>query len=131
MKEGNQNIEFDTVCFKQYYHFLTLSDGARCGVIDLWSYNELPLHQFHASELTGGVEKWVEIGQVLYGPLVIEKNSGLIYYFHEYYSESMGENLGNFNYFMLNYVFGQKYGELLPDSHLEDWYSFLKRIDLI
>ncbi|MGM7637651.1 hypothetical protein [Bacillus sp. Hm123] len=130
LNDGNKNINSDDNHLKEHYDFLRICDGARCGAIDLWSYDELSLHQSRVSNFLGGTEKWVEVGQVLYEPLVIEKESGLIYCFHQGHPAKIGQTLGSFNYFMLNYVFGKKYEELIPDSHLEDWYQYLKRIGL-
>lgn len=130
LNEGNTDIEVTNDCFKQYFEFLKESDGARCGAVDLWAFDELFLHQFRVSDFSGGTEKWIEVGQVLYEPLVIEKDSGQVYCFYQGHPDKAAQTLGDFNYFLLNYVFGRKYEELVPDAHLEDWYQFLKRIGL-
>ncbi len=131
LNEGNTGIKFDNDYLKQYFEFLKESDGARCGAVDLWSFNELSLHQSRVSDFLGGTEKWIEVGQVLYEPLVIEKYSGQVYYFYQGHPARVGQTFGDFNYFLLNYVFGRRYEELVPDAHLEDWYQFLKRFNII
>ncbi|MFJ2047245.1 hypothetical protein ACIOBL_26965 [Paenibacillus taichungensis] len=128
--EGATATTTDNKVLKLYFEFLGKSDGARCGAIDLWSINELDEHQYRVSDFIGGTEKWMEVGQVLYEPLVIDKHSGQVCFFKQGYSASAEKTFGDFNYFLFNYVFGPKYEELVPDVHLDDWYQFLKRINL-
>ncbi|MFD0590086.1 hypothetical protein ACFQZE_19065 [Paenibacillus sp. GCM10027627] len=130
LNDGNTGIKSDKETFKQYYEFLTESDGARFGAIDLWSFDGLSSHQFRLSEFFGGTERWLEVGQVLYEPLVIEKNSGQVYCFYQGHPDMVGQPLGDFNFFLFNYAFGRKYEELVPGAHLEEWYQFLRRIGL-
>ncbi|MEK4063903.1 MULTISPECIES: hypothetical protein [Paenibacillus] len=130
LNEGNTGIKSNDDCIKQYFEFLKESDGARCGAVDLWSFDEFPSHQSRVSDFLGGIENWIEVGQVLYEPLVIDKNSGQVYCFCQGHPARVGQTLGDFHYFLLNYVFGGKYEELIPDAHLDDWYQFLKRIGL-
>ncbi|WP_377887534.1 hypothetical protein [Alkalihalobacillus sp. R86527] len=110
-----------------YYYFLKLSDGARCGAIDIWSYEELPSHQFRVSDFSGGHEKWIEVGQVLFEPLVIHKESEAVYL---YQSEQLLKVADNFEEFILTFAFGDKYEELIPDSYFDEWFLLLKRLDL-
>ncbi|MGG3283320.1 hypothetical protein [Paenibacillus solani] len=130
LNEGITDIKLDKDYLKQYFEFLTESDGARFGAVDLWSFEELPSHQFRVTEFFGGTEKWFEVGQVLYEPLVIEKSSGQVYCFFQGHPARVGQTLGDFNLFLLNYVFGRKYEELVPNVQSEEWYQFLKRIGL-
>lgn len=130
LNDGNKSICSNEGPLKEYFDFLRICDGARFGAIDLWSYGELPLHQTRISDFSGGPEKWIEVGQILYEPLVIEKESGFVYCFYQGHPAKTGQTLGEFDCFMLNYVFGKKYKELIPDSHLEDWYQYLERVGL-
>ncbi|OKP86582.1 hypothetical protein [Paenibacillus sp. P32E] len=126
LNHGNKFIKTDEVHLKDYFDFLSEVDGARCGAIDLWSYDELSQHQIRVSDYLDG--KWLEIGQVLYEPIVINENSGQVYCFKLGYPFQEAQPLGDFNYFLINYVFGRKYEELVPDSHLDYWYQFLEKI---
>lgn len=112
----------------EYYYFLELSNGARCGGIDIWSYEELPSHQFRVSDFSGGNEKWIEVGQVLYEPLVIDKEAGTVFLYKD--EQKLEGVAGDFKDFSLYYIFGKKYKELIPDSHLDEWFQLLKRLDL-
>ncbi|MHA6534213.1 hypothetical protein [Paenibacillus sp. BAC0078] len=133
LNQGNISIKPNEDHLKDYFDFLSEVDGARCGAIDIWSYDELAEHQFRVSDYLEEKEddKWIEIGQVLYEPLFINANSGRVLCFKQGYPLSEGQSLGDFNYFLLNYVFGRKYAELVPDSHLEYWYQFLVKIKIV
>ncbi|MBU5354914.1 hypothetical protein KQI74_21690 [Paenibacillus barcinonensis] len=126
--KGNTDIKSSDKVLKPYFEFLGVTDGARCGVMDFWSFNELGSHQYRIADLIGGLEKWIEIGQILYEPLVIDKHSGEVFCFEQGYQISTDKSLGDFNYFISNYVFGPKYKEFVPDVDLDDWFQFLKRI---
>ncbi|MUG44312.1 hypothetical protein [Paenibacillus woosongensis] len=130
LNEGNPEIQLDSDYYKQYMEFLKEVNGGRCGAVDLWSFDELYMHQSRVTDYLGGTDRWLEVGQVLYEPLVIEKSSGQVYYFYQGYSDRLGQTLGDYDYFLLNYVFGRKYEELVPDAHLEEWYQFIKGLGL-
>ncbi|WP_179033140.1 hypothetical protein [Paenibacillus kribbensis] len=128
---GKKDINNDNPNLQQYFHFLKEANGGRFGGIDLWSYSELDSNQYRVSDLNGGIKKWIEIGQIIYEPLVINKQSGEVYHFYQGHLEDMGHNLGMFNSFIIDYVFGNKYEKIVPDSHSDEWYQFLKRIELV
>ncbi|ANY67523.1 hypothetical protein BBD42_14350 [Paenibacillus sp. BIHB 4019] len=127
INEGNTKIITDNDYLKEYYDFLREADGARCGMFDLWSFGELSKHQFRISDFSGAEEKWIEIGQVLYEPVVINKESGQVYLFNQEEPDTEGRDLGSVSNFLANYVFGPQYGELVPNADSEEWYLFLKK----
>jgi hypothetical protein len=129
LHEGNHNAHSNHKILQRYFDFLKESDGARCGAIDLWSFNELDTNQYRVTELSGSIEKWFEIGQILYEPLVIDKISGEVYLF-EGYPDGEGRSFGDLEDFLLNYVFGGRYAEIIPNAESDEWYQFLKRINL-
>ena len=117
---------------KPYCDFLDVCDGARCGIIDLWNSENIKKNQYRVTDIIGGSEKWVCIGQILYEPLVFNLKDEKIYLFYQgYENEVKGRCFGNFDDFLLNYVFGKQYKELIPDIVNDEWYMFLTDIDLI
>lgn len=128
---GNTGVEVNDTVLKLYLEFLGKFDGARCGVIDLWSFETLASHQYRIADFRGGLDQWLEVGQILYEPLVINKHSGYIYRFTQNHQEVWTKvNLGEFNSFLFHYVFGLKYEELVPDVHQDDWLKFLQKLNL-
>jgi hypothetical protein len=132
MSKGNKSILDDYGNVQLYFDFLKECDGARFGAVDLWSFSELSEHQFRIIELVGETENWLEIGQVLYEPLVIEKSTGLVYLFKQSDPETLERSFGEFDDFLLHYVFGRKYGDIVPDAEIDDeWYQFLMRQEFV
>lgn len=134
---ADMNIKTDKIInnygkSQTYFDFLKECDGARFGAVDLWSFSELSEHQFRITELVGETENWLEIGQVLYEPLVIEKSTGLVYLFKQSAPERLERSFGEFDDFLFHYVFGRKYGEIVPDAEIDDeWYQFLMRQEFV
>lgn len=117
---------------KPYREFLDVCDGARCGIVDLWSNENIKKNQYRVMNIDGGNEKWVCIGQILYEPLVFNLQDEKIYLFYQGYENEIKEKcFGNFDDFLLNYVFGEKYKELIFDMVNDEWYMFLTDIDLV
>ncbi len=128
--EGRPNLEMKDTALELYLEFLKKFDGARCRVIDLWSFETLTSHQYRIAGFMGEPDEWLEVGQILYEPLVINKNSGHIYYFTQNHQEVWTKgDLGDFNHFLCHYVFGLKYKEIVPDVYRDDWYSLLEKIN--
>lgn len=116
---------------KTYCDFLDVCNGARCGIVDLWSNENIKNNQYRVTDLVGGSDKWVCIGQILYEPLVFNLDDENVYLFYqEHESEMQGRCFGEFDSFLLNYIFGRQYKELVPDVIDDEWYSFLKGLNL-
>jgi hypothetical protein len=100
----------------EYAAFISrLSDGGRFGVVDLWSGSELMGNQFRVTE----PEKYVEIGQVLYEPLLMDKDSQV------YWSkDEVLRSLGSFDCFLRDYVFGSGYLALSATAD-DPWWSLM------
>ena len=115
-----------------YYEFLRECNGARCGSIDLWSSEMLLKNQYRVTEIPGGEHNWICIGQILYEPTVINKMDGKVYRFYQGHETDMAADcFGIIDEFLMRYVFGNKYAEIIPDADDEEWYQFLKRINLV
>lgn len=130
INDGKSDVE--NILVKSYCDFLCLCNGARCGSIDLWSDEVIADNQYKVLELDGGVRRWVCIGQVLYEPLVMEKETEEVYLFYQgFENEIDGKKLGKFNTFLYEYVFGERYNELIPDANKEEWYLFMKKMNFL
>ena len=113
-----------------YKEILEKFNGGRFGSIDLWSYSNLEQNQFRISEIEDQEEKWLEIGQILYEPLLLNKQSKSVYLF-----DTNEEKLHFLDYdiflFLKNKIFGLDYSEVIPDYESDPWYNFLQKIDLV
>lgn len=131
IKEGNPN-PLPNEKVKDCIDFLKESNGASFGQIDLFPLNELDRNQFYVETLQGKKEHWICIGLVLYEPIVLNKINGQVYRFYrDIETEIPEECFGEFNNFLTNYVFGKKYAEIIPSAEDEEWYQFLKKVNLI
>ncbi|MNC72307.1 hypothetical protein D3C75_1233400 [compost metagenome] len=75
------------------------------------------------------VSDWLEVGQILYEPLVINRKSGLLYLLKEEEHIKGEENIGDWNDFLFNYVFGYKYNSIA--TGVDDWWLLLKRLQYV
>ena len=99
-----------------YADFLNICDGIRCGVIDLFGTNYILDSQYKAEYIDGGREQWFCIGQILcYHTLAIDSHTRDVYLFYDSYfyeglrTESSRVNLGSFDNFLKDFVFGKMY----------------------
>ena len=130
LSKGNSSIINENEKLNEYFEFLKHCDGARFGGIDLWSYEELPSNQYRCADLCKG-EQLLEIGQILYEPLVINKINGEVGYLSQDKPNEIKYRFGSFNNFLINYVFGIKYSEIIPDSHEDNWFDFIQTLNKI
>ncbi|MCM0665512.1 hypothetical protein [Flavobacterium tyrosinilyticum] len=69
----------------------------------------------------------ISIGQILYEPLILDTISGNVYIFSRDDDDEMPmTKRGDLEYFLINYVFGDKYQEIIPDYEGDEWMLFLK-----
>lgn len=128
LNKGIEKTQENSTIPLGYWYFLEISNGARCGGIDIWSYEELSSHQYRVSDISGGHAKWIEVGQVLYEPLVINKETEAVYLYKD--EQKLLKVANGFIEFIHNHTFGEKYEVLIPNSHLDEWFLLLKRLDL-
>lgn len=121
--------EADSLQIGKYYDLLKITNGARCGDIDLWSYSELESHQYVLSDIQDDKESWLAIGQILYEPLIMNRFDGNVYKLDEDGTTMNG--FGELDFFLKNAVFGSGYCRVIPDSEQDDWYLFLKKKGII
>lgn len=118
INEGNLFIKEKGV----YYNFLRIADGIRCGIIDLWSYNDILRNQYMIADK----EKWLCIGQANYMPLMLQRKLNNVYVYDENNEDDKQWILiSDFNHFIMNYVLGDSYA-VFNSSYEEDlWYQFI------
>ncbi|WP_324822883.1 hypothetical protein [Sinanaerobacter sp. ZZT-01] len=127
LKEGEDCISDSFNC-PIYCEFLKICNGARCGEIDFWGINDLLQNQFYTMDIKGGQVVWLCIGQVLYEPLMLNKWDKKVYLLRKdeldrtppiFCFESLDD-------LMKNYVFGERYRNIVSDAEHDEWYIFLK-----
>lgn len=121
--------EEDSLRLGKYYDLLKLTNGARCGDIDLWSYSELERNQYVLSDMQDDKASWLSIGQILYEPLIMNRFDGTVYRLDEDGTTMYG--LGELEFFLNDVVFGSGYCKVIPDSEEDDWFLFLKKKGII
>lgn len=121
--------EAESLQLGKYYDLLKVTNGARCGDIDLWSYSELERNQYVLSDMQDDKESWLAIGQILYEPFIMNKFDGTVYRLDE--DGTTMNDFGELDFFMQNVVFGSGYCKVIPDSEQDDWYLFLKKKGII
>lgn len=124
----NENVSLE---WGGYHELLKITNGARCGDIDLWSYSELERNQYVLSDIQDEKESWLSIGQILYEPLIINRFDGNVYRLIMDEDGSMMNYFGDLEFFLKKYVFGSGYCEIIPDSEEDDWFLFLKKKGII
>lgn len=121
--------EADSLKLGKYYDLLKVTNGARCGDIDLWSYSELERNQYVLSDMQDDKQSWLAIGQILYEPLLMNRFDGNVYKLDEDGTTMNG--FGELDFFLKNDVFGSGYCRVIPDSEQDDWYLFLEKKGII
>lgn len=134
----NGSFEFDETLYEHSYsNFLHICDGLCLGTVVLFGTVDLLKNQYMMTEIEGGTKEWLCIGHILYENLVINRLTGNVFLFHDaYFYKGFGSasdvvSLGNLEYFLLNYVFGELYLEISPSKYEDEWYIFLKENNFI
>ena len=123
--EGAENISPEVLQLIAPAHcaFLKLCNSGSFGDIILWSTEELLDNQYRvpAEQLS-----WYEIGQLLYEPLFLDKDTQQVIFPADSY-EGIEEIDVDFNTFVSEYIFGSKYKEKIIgyDNANDDWSVFL------
>ena len=124
--EGAKNISPEVLQLITPAHcaFLKLCNGGSFGDIILWNTEELLDNQYH---VPADQTSWYEIGQLLYEPLFLDKDTQHVIFPADSY-EGIEEIDVDFNTFVSEYIFGNKYKEKIIgyDNADDDWSGFLK-----
>lgn len=128
-------IKFEEAAIEKigaYSEFLEVTNGARFGAIDFWSYDDLGRNQFVLHERQNSNGSLIAIGQILYEPLVLDTVDKSVYTFKQDDDSALPMTfIGDFDHFLSHYVFGEKYQEIIPDYDSDEWILFLKEIKVI
>ena len=123
--EGAKNISPEVLQLRAPAHcaFLKLCNGGSFGDIILWSTEELLDNQYR---VPANQSSWYEIGQLLYEPLFLDKDTQHVILPADSY-EGIEEIDVDFNTFISEYIFGNKYKEKIIgyDNTNDDWSVFL------
>ena len=123
--EGAENIPPEVLQLIAPAHcaFLKLCNGGSFGDIILWSTEELLDNQYR---VPANQSSWCEIGQLLYEPLFLDKDTQHVILPADSY-EGIEEIDVDFNTFISEYIFGNKYKEKIIgyDNTNDDWSVFL------
>jgi len=123
--EGAENIPPEVLQLITPAHcaFLKLCNGGSFGDIILWSTEELLDNQYR---VPANQSSWYEIGQLLYEPLFLDKDTQHVISPADSY-EGIEEIDVDFNTFVSEYIFGNKYKEKIIgyDNTNDDWSGFL------
>ena len=123
--EGAENIfpEVLQLITPAHCAFLKLCNGGSFGDIILWSTEELLDNQYR---VPANQSSWYEIGQLLYEPLFLDKDTQHVIFPADSY-EGIEEIDVDFNTFVSEYIFGNKYKEKIIgyDNAEDDWSGFL------
>ena len=123
--EGAENIPPEVLQLIAPAHcaFLKLCNGGSFGDIILWSTEELLDNQYR---VPANQSSWYEIGQLLYEPLFLDKDTQHVILPADSY-EGIEEIDVDFNTFISEYIFGNKYKEKIIgyDNTNDDWSVFL------
>ena len=124
--EGARNIPQEVLDWgvPAYSAFLRLCNGGSFGDIILWSVEELLDNQYR---VPSEQPSWCEIGQLLYEPLFLDKDTQHVLFPADSY-EGIEEIDVDFDTFVREYIFGHKYKEKIIgyDNADDDWSGFLK-----
>ncbi|WP_454958924.1 hypothetical protein [Capnocytophaga sputigena] len=123
--EGAENIPSEVLQLIAPAHcaFLKLCNGGSFGDIILWSTEELLDNQYR---VPADQSSWYEIGQLLYEPLFLDKDTQHVIFPTDSY-EGIEEIDVDFNTFVSEYIFGNKYKEKIIgyNNDEDDWSVFL------
>ncbi|OAB38856.1 hypothetical protein [Paenibacillus glacialis] len=117
--------------FQQYVEFVQVVSGFSLGSIVLFEYPVIKDYQNLLDFQPDWETNWLCVGKIMSEPLGINKMDGNVYWFSEIPYSDEGLCLGTFNEFLEEYVFGNKYSEIIPWVDEDDWYQFIIKHGLI
>ena len=118
----------ETLYGRSYSEFLHICNGLWAGDIVLYGTDSIDGSQLLASEVGISKSRWLCIGHVEDGCLMLELSTENVYYFYEgYFYKGAGYDdayrlLGDMAFFLTNYVFGKMYATLCISPEDDKWY---------
>ena len=119
-----------------YAELLRLADGADCGPsgeIRLWPHDHLAQQQWIADGLPGGAGRWYPIGDVVQNPVVVERQSGQVWWFGDlnivWYTDTdlatFTKASDNLTAFINHYILGSGYRDHIATDPDDPWLLLL------
>lgn len=125
LRSGTHSAHAPSQGLTDYFDFLTVSNGARFGIVDLFGLEMLP-----ASQAGSQGAEWFRIGQVLYDPLLVHQHSGLVAVYDRLQGVTI--ELGvRFWDFLRHFILGSRYAELSPSPQGDRWYRVLSDLGML
>jgi hypothetical protein len=124
LRTNDDWIEDSLPTLQGYLAFIMVYSGASLGSILLYRFNELKRFRNSLDFLPNWEEEWLCIGKIMSEPIGLNKRNGNVYWFSEIPFEDEGICLGQFDDFLKNVVFGEKYAEIVPWIDEDEWYQF-------
>jgi|GEM_PF-2280478 len=113
-----------------YKDFLREVDGAVCGMVTLYEHDELLGQQELMKKLPGGRHHWFCFGEIESKALILDTRLNTVHVFDPEEKFDPDESLGEFDYALLTYVFGEGYAELVLNPADDGWYQLLESLQL-
>lgn len=107
---------------------LAILNGGNCGVFDLWSTEELAGNQFYSATMPGAREEWLVIGQLTYEPIAVNRRTGRMVCFP---ADGPSLELGDIRHFVADFLFGERYKEVVADVEQDPWWQLLKEVNRV
>ncbi|MEQ7054708.1 hypothetical protein ABN764_29165 [Paenibacillaceae sp. P-4] len=109
-----QSTEIDNHILKDYYFITNRYEILNGGVITIYGQRKVDDVQFYVEEMQRFDGEWICIGKIERYPLFINKVDGHVTCL---FGDPLDQNYvlepyGDFNNFLLNYFFGEQYGEI-------------------
>ncbi|ANY67526.1 hypothetical protein BBD42_14365 [Paenibacillus sp. BIHB 4019] len=121
----DSDFNLKEVALQDYYNFFREYGSIRCGSIIIFGQNELDDFQFPVADMPGEFEEWICIGKIDPYPLYINKKNGMVCCLFE---DSKIKSYEGWNDFLDNYVFGERYIEIVGK---DEWYELLREQQII
>jgi len=113
-----------------YHEFLGICDGARFLDVDFFGFRDVQRSRLLTPDINGGEALWLYVGQILYEPLLINRQDLKLYFFsrsEQGYSEFPIKCFGGLDEFLLCYIFGEQYRDISINIENDEWYDFLQQ----
>jgi hypothetical protein len=107
-----------------YQDFLRVANGAACGAVELFDASTILAHQREVGVARS--HRFFCFGRVEGDVFLLDVTDGTVSQIAPNEKVRPEEALGEFDYFLLNHVFGQGYAELVQDAEDDAWFRLLR-----
>ncbi len=125
---GTLSVPPQLLDLPSYCAFVRETNGARFGGVDFWTVEDLERNQYLVDELPSGRNRWICIGQVLYQPLLLSRQTEQVHLMDLENPDGLGRSFGSLDDF-LSLLVGSGYEGVL-DVRDDVWADMLARLQL-